>query len=379
MALEVEVERGPHGRRQPRADRPGARQPRRQRHQIFGRRRRSRTCEVSRARRSASGGGRARGRRQRARASPRGRPRSASPKRFVRLEESRSEPGSGLGLSLVKAVAQLHGGNLELADNDPGLRVIMMLPEATSRPERPKRSRPRRSRRRQRLPIGSRRPLRSNACARRRCARRAAHAASRSPKRRPQARAAAACRAARRSRRASRLPRPASSRLAVSLRDAARRGLPLLDDLIDSRRKRGSPRSARDLAAAPRPADDAKPSRCARCAAQGGGGICSSRWPTSPACGRCDRDDGAALTRLADAALTAAVDFLLREATARASWRCPIRAIAGAAAGCIVLGMGKFGAGELNYSCDIDLIVFFDPRAHPRSRRASSRRASSCG
>jgi signal transduction histidine kinase len=48
--------------------------------------------------------------------------------RFVRLEASRSEPGSGLGLSLVAAVARLHGGSLRLADNEPGLRVILALP-----------------------------------------------------------------------------------------------------------------------------------------------------------------------------------------------------------------------------------------------------------
>ena len=48
--------------------------------------------------------------------------------RFVRLEASRSEPGSGLGLSLVAAVARLHGGSLRLEDNGPGLRVILALP-----------------------------------------------------------------------------------------------------------------------------------------------------------------------------------------------------------------------------------------------------------
>jgi signal transduction histidine kinase len=48
--------------------------------------------------------------------------------RFVRLEASRSEPGSGLGLSLVAAVARLHGGSLRLEDNDPGLRVVLALP-----------------------------------------------------------------------------------------------------------------------------------------------------------------------------------------------------------------------------------------------------------
>ena len=41
--------------------------------------------------------------------------------RFVRLEGSRSRPGSGLGLSLAAAVARMHGGAVELEDNEPGL------------------------------------------------------------------------------------------------------------------------------------------------------------------------------------------------------------------------------------------------------------------
>ncbi len=48
--------------------------------------------------------------------------------RFVRLEQSRSEPGSGLGLSLAAAVARLHGGRLVLDDNRPGLRVMLSIP-----------------------------------------------------------------------------------------------------------------------------------------------------------------------------------------------------------------------------------------------------------
>jgi signal transduction histidine kinase len=48
--------------------------------------------------------------------------------RFVRLEESRSQPGSGLGLSLAKAVMKLHGGTLELTDNAPGLRAVLVFP-----------------------------------------------------------------------------------------------------------------------------------------------------------------------------------------------------------------------------------------------------------
>jgi signal transduction histidine kinase len=48
--------------------------------------------------------------------------------RFVRLEQSRSLPGSGLGLSLAAAVARLHDGELTLADNAPGLKSIIALP-----------------------------------------------------------------------------------------------------------------------------------------------------------------------------------------------------------------------------------------------------------
>ncbi|MGB8365586.1 MAG: ATP-binding protein [Rhizomicrobium sp.] len=50
--------------------------------------------------------------------------------RFVRLEESRNSPGTGLGLSLVAAVARLHDARLELAENAPGLRATLIFPPA---------------------------------------------------------------------------------------------------------------------------------------------------------------------------------------------------------------------------------------------------------
>jgi signal transduction histidine kinase len=57
--------------------------------------------------------------------------------RFVRLENSRNEPGAGLGLSLVAAVAEAHGGRLQLDEGPgkvgemgPGLRVALILPRA---------------------------------------------------------------------------------------------------------------------------------------------------------------------------------------------------------------------------------------------------------
>jgi signal transduction histidine kinase len=48
--------------------------------------------------------------------------------RFGRLDASRSKPGFGLGLSLARAVASIHQGRLDLADNAPGLAVILRLP-----------------------------------------------------------------------------------------------------------------------------------------------------------------------------------------------------------------------------------------------------------
>jgi signal transduction histidine kinase len=48
--------------------------------------------------------------------------------RFVRLDTSRSQPGSGLGLSLASAVATLHGGELRLSDAHPGLVATLAIP-----------------------------------------------------------------------------------------------------------------------------------------------------------------------------------------------------------------------------------------------------------
>jgi signal transduction histidine kinase len=50
-------------------------------------------------------------------------------RRFYRVESSRSEqPGHGLGLSLVQAIAQYHYGSVELGSNNPGLQVRVKLP-----------------------------------------------------------------------------------------------------------------------------------------------------------------------------------------------------------------------------------------------------------
>ena len=48
--------------------------------------------------------------------------------RFVRLDKSRSEQGSGLGLALVDSVMKLHGGDFEIEDANPGLTAKLRFP-----------------------------------------------------------------------------------------------------------------------------------------------------------------------------------------------------------------------------------------------------------
>jgi len=53
-------------------------------------------------------------------------------KRFYRLEQNRYTPGNGLGLSLVAAVARLHGARIEMLDNSPGLKLRLCFLAPTS-------------------------------------------------------------------------------------------------------------------------------------------------------------------------------------------------------------------------------------------------------
>lgn len=69
------------------------------------------------------------------------------------------------------------------------------------------------------------------------------------------------------------------------------------------------------------------------------------------------------LSDLADACIRAAIDFLLADAGRRGKLKLGDGPHPGKGSGWIVLGMGKLGAHELNFSSDIDLVVFFDPEA----------------
>ena len=71
----------------------------------------------------------------------------------------------------------------------------------------------------------------------------------------------------------------------------------------------------------------------------------------------------ATLSRLADSALCLAVDQLLREAHDSGEIMLPDPARPSQGSGFTVLGMGKLGAGELNYSSDVDLVLLYDPGA----------------
>ena len=82
----------------------------------------------------------------------------------------------------------------------------------------------------------------------------------------------------------------------------------------------------------------------------------------------------AALTEAADAAIAGAVSFLFREAAQRGQWLARDKDGRAAPNGFVVLAMGKAGAGELNYSSDVDLIVFYDLERIELARRRRAAR-----
>ena len=94
-------------------------------------------------------------------------------------------------------------------------------------------------------------------------------------------------------------------------------------------------------------------------------------WPVH------DRDRGADRMRRRGARGAVALP-VPRPRRAKASGSAPTTRQPEASSGYIVLAMGKHGAGELNYSSDIDLIVFYDRDRMRAAPAASSRRPSSC-
>ncbi|HTQ12899.1 MAG TPA: bifunctional [glutamine synthetase] adenylyltransferase/[glutamine synthetase]-adenylyl-L-tyrosine phosphorylase [Rhizomicrobium sp.] len=83
-----------------------------------------------------------------------------------------------------------------------------------------------------------------------------------------------------------------------------------------------------------------------------------------------------ALTRFADAAVGTALRFLLRNAAAQAGTDGGDPARLEAGTGLVVLAMGKYGAFELNYSSDIDLVVFYDAARFPFRKKDDARGAA---
>jgi glutamate-ammonia-ligase adenylyltransferase len=83
-----------------------------------------------------------------------------------------------------------------------------------------------------------------------------------------------------------------------------------------------------------------------------------------------------ALSRFADTCISACLRFLLRDAAERAEMDASDPARLEAETGLVVLAMGKYGAFELNYSSDVDLITFYDPRRFPFRKRDDARGAA---
>jgi glutamate-ammonia-ligase adenylyltransferase len=72
-----------------------------------------------------------------------------------------------------------------------------------------------------------------------------------------------------------------------------------------------------------------------------------------------------ALTAFADAAVEASIEWLLKDAARRGQILRPAAGMTARGSGLAILGMGKYGSRELNYSSDIDLVVFYEPEQLP--------------
>lgn len=82
------------------------------------------------------------------------------------------------------------------------------------------------------------------------------------------------------------------------------------------------------------------------------------------------------LTRFADATLRAAFRFALKRAAEGTVWADKDGATLEATTGLVVLAMGKYGAFELNYSSDIDIITFYEATSFPFAKRGDQRGAA---
>ncbi len=289
--------------------------------------------------------------------------------RFVRLDQSRSQAGNGLGLSLVGGIMKLHGGRFELDDNHPGLVARLVFDRLEFE-------------RRVSLPRDGARVIPSPGGM-------IYHGGMRGPL----------------DQRIGDIP-PALDRPAVELAlarlrevggddagpaahaiadlaegdgpagrliDAVLGGSPFLADLIIRDPVfaltclRRSPEEvtggiSRELADIALSGDDERTvkKRLRQARNQAALAIAladiAGAWDLMTVCG--------ALTRFADAALGSGLEWLLREA-GRAGRLTLDDANPGKESGYVVFAMGKQGAFELNYSSDIDLIVLYDPERAP--------------
>ena len=278
--------------------------------------------------------------------------------RFVRLEGSRSRPGSGLGLSLAAAVARMHGGSGRARGQRAGPARACRCPPS-------------------RAPLHCRRRrtgawmspslaegvvaaprLASPAAARRTLAALAAtpEAASRQPAL---------------ARDEGRRPSPRPRRpFALSLDPRRRRTRRGSRGCSARRRKSRSTRFVAALAASPRRRRGGADARAAARQARGGAPDRARRHRRR--LGRRRDDRGADAVRRRRRRRRARLPAAPERPRAAASRSIRTRPILRSGSGIVVLALGKHGARELNYSSDIDLIVLYDAAAAsiPAGRRA---------